>query len=89
MILDLSDLPSDPEQLKGKLIELASAAEEAAAQRDAALAENEPSACRASPMELENRTRGSCARPANGSLNHLSGSPIADTILLLAFAPYR
>jgi transposase len=41
MILDLSDLPSDPEQLKGKLIELASAAEEAAAQRDAVLEENE------------------------------------------------
>ncbi len=41
MILDLSALPSDPEQLKGRLIELASAAEEAAAQRDAALAENE------------------------------------------------
>ena len=41
LTLDLSDLPSDPEQLKGKLIELASAAEEAAAQRDAALAENE------------------------------------------------
>ena len=44
----LSDLPCDPEQLKGKLIELASAAEEAAAaaeeaaaQRDAALAEIE------------------------------------------------
>ncbi len=31
-------------------------------------------------MELENRTRGSCARPANGSLIHLSGSPIADTV---------
>ncbi len=41
MILALSDLPSDPEQLKGRLIELACAAEEAAAQRDAALAENE------------------------------------------------
>ena len=48
MILDLSDLPSDPEKLKGRLIELASAAEEAvaaaeeaSAQRDAALAENE------------------------------------------------
>jgi transposase len=48
MIFDLSALPSDPEQLKAKLIELASAAEEAAAvaeeavaQRDAALAENE------------------------------------------------
>ena len=41
MILDLSDLPADPEQLKGKLIELASAAEEAAAQRDAVLEENE------------------------------------------------
>ena len=34
-------------------------------------------------MELENRTRGSCARPANGSLIHLSGSPIADTVYLL------
>ncbi len=41
MIFDLSALPSDPEQLKGRLIELACAAEEAAAQRDAALAENE------------------------------------------------
>lgn len=41
MILDLSDLPSEPEQLKGKLLELASAAEAAAAQRDAALLENE------------------------------------------------
>ena len=33
-------------------------------------------------MELENRTRGSCARPADGSLIHLSGSTIADTIEL-------
>ncbi len=41
MILDLSELPSEPEQLKAKLLELASAAEEAAAQRDAALLENE------------------------------------------------
>jgi transposase len=41
MIRDLSDLPSDPDQLKAKLFELASAAEEAAAQRDAALLENE------------------------------------------------
>ncbi len=30
-------------------------------------------------MELESRTRGACARPENGSLNRLSGSPIADT----------
>ncbi len=41
MIRDLSDLPSDPDQLKAKLFELASAAEEVAAQRDAALLENE------------------------------------------------
>jgi len=41
MIFDLSELPSNPEQLKSKLFELASAAEEAAAQRDAALLENE------------------------------------------------
>ncbi len=41
MIRELSDLPSDPDRLKAKLFELASAAEEAAAQRDAALLENE------------------------------------------------
>lgn len=41
MIFDLSDLPSDPEQLKRKLLELASAVEAVAAQRDAALLENE------------------------------------------------
>ncbi len=33
-------------------------------------------------MELENRTRGARARPANGGLNRLSGGPIADTVLL-------
>ena len=34
-------------------------------------------------MELESRTRGACARPENGSLNRLSGSPIADTVQAL------
>ena len=31
-------------------------------------------------MELENRTRGSRARPENGGLSRLSGIPIADTL---------
>ncbi len=33
-------------------------------------------------MELENRTRGSRASPANGGLNRSSGSLIADTFVL-------
>jgi transposase len=41
MIFDLAALPSDPAQLKCKLLELATAVEAVAAQRDAALLENE------------------------------------------------